>query len=386
MTRQPGSSDAIVPRSVHDQLIEMLADIRIAYFRSDATGRTVETSPEEQRLTGYSKRELIGMSRAALHTKPADRDHLLKLLRQEKVLNNYLAYLKRKDGTSFPVLADVRLFRDENGREWVEGIYRDATEWLRLRSFLDTDPVNAANEIQLVRLLMDKAQSNLDYVLAVGHQLITPLVNLKETVKQIKEGILEDAEIIGDRLDWAIGQARVSINLVRNFAYMAQILEGREIERQPVPIAQLAIRAKFDALQQLKRKDLTLAIDDASLDLHCKLEGSRALIRQVFVNLIDNAIKYSYPHTTIEIRAQRMGDHRCLDVSNQGIAIPEEARERIFERGFRLPQAKAAIPHGTGLGLWLVRRIVKAHGAAIQCLEESRDGVRRNLFRITFTS
>jgi signal transduction histidine kinase len=56
----------------------------------------------------------------------------------------------------------------------------------------------------------------------------------------------------------------------------------------------------------------------------------------------------------------------------------------VFERGFRTPQAKASVPHGTGLGLWLVRKILAAHDAQIACTDERDDGATRVVFRITF--
>jgi two-component system phosphate regulon sensor histidine kinase PhoR len=108
------------------------------------------------------------------------------------------------------------------------------------------------------------------------------------------------------------------------------------------------------------------------------------MLRQVVVNLVDNAIKYSVPRSRIRIRAQHWREGRILDISNQGLPVPKDLREKIFDRGFRTNKAKMTIPHGTGLGLWLVRKIVEAHGAQVRCQEITENHQRRTLFRIVF--
>ena len=125
-------------------------------------------------------------------------------------------------------------------------------------------------------------------------------------------------------------------------------------------------------------------VDDASIDRYIQIQGNREMLRQVFVNLVDNAIKYSLHKTAIVIRAQQWPQGAILEVSNQGLPIPEEVREKIFDRGFRTERAKRLIPHGTGLGLWLVRKILKAHEATIGCHVITEQGQTRNIFRITF--
>lgn len=108
------------------------------------------------------------------------------------------------------------------------------------------------------------------------------------------------------------------------------------------------------------------------------------MLRQVLVNLVDNAIKYSLPETSIYVRARHWPDGPSLEITNIGLPIPEEEREKIFQRGYRTRKAHAVIPHGTGFGLWLVRKVVEAHGATIQMHELDEGGPRRNLFRICF--
>lgn len=99
---------------------------------------------------------------------------------------------------------------------------------------------------------------------------------------------------------------------------------------------------------------------------------------------MDNAIKYSFHRTTIRIRAVPCNGGSRLEVINRGLPVPPNLRDKIFERRYRTDHARAAVPDGTGLGLWLVRKIVEAHNAAIICTGLMEDGEERVLFQITF--
>jgi signal transduction histidine kinase len=166
---------------------------------------------------------------------------------------------------------------------------------------------------------------------------------------------------------------------------MDKVLRGEPFHRETVSMARLAIETKLDFLHLLKENRLELHIDDASLNRNLPIHGHREMLRQVIVNLVDNAIKYSLPESTITIRGKyRRREGRVFEITSRGLPIPEQIREEIFKRGFRSNKAKMKVPHGTGLGLWLVRKIVEAHGATINCREIFENEQRYNLFRIIF--
>ena len=114
------------------------------------------------------------------------------------------------------------------------------------------------------------------------------------------------------------------------------------------------------------------------------VRGHEEMLRQVLINIINNAIKYSYPHTRIKITSERANGKGSLLISNCGIPVPEGERALIFNRGHRSDMAKTIVPGGTGLGLWLVRKIIEAHDAEICCELDESLGEKRTVFRITF--
>ena len=98
------------------------------------------------------------------------------------------------------------------------------------------------------------------------------------------------------------------------------------------------------------------------------------LLRQVVINLMSNAVKYTPPSGTISIRLDRDGDGVVWRVQDSGIGIPKEAQRRLFEKFFRADNAVTLDTEGTGLGLYLVRLIVERHGGRVWCDSEEGAG------------
>jgi two-component system phosphate regulon sensor histidine kinase PhoR len=104
----------------------------------------------------------------------------------------------------------------------------------------------------------------------------------------------------------------------------------------------------------------------------------REQIKQVLINLIDNAIKYTPEGGEIKINVEEEGDKVYFSVKDSGIGIPKADQERIFERFYRVDKARSRSLGGTGIGLSIVRNIIKQHGSNIQV--KSREGVGSEFF------
>jgi two-component system phosphate regulon sensor histidine kinase PhoR len=89
------------------------------------------------------------------------------------------------------------------------------------------------------------------------------------------------------------------------------------------------------------------------------------LLEQAVVNLLDNAIKYSEPKSTILLKAQRSNSEIRISVADQGIGIAKKHLPRLFERFYRVDKARSRNLGGTGLGLAIVKHIAQAHGGRI---------------------
>jgi two-component system phosphate regulon sensor histidine kinase PhoR len=112
-----------------------------------------------------------------------------------------------------------------------------------------------------------------------------------------------------------------------------------------------------------------------------KATFNAALLEQAVGNLIDNAIKYSGEETLITIRAGLQGDGVAIAVSDQGIGMEKKHLDRIFERFYRVDQARSRAQGGTGLGLAIVKHIALAHHGSVSV--ESTPG-RGSVFTLRF--
>jgi PAS domain S-box-containing protein len=369
----------------HKRLLELLGAMKIAYFRTDREDITQESTSTDSDITGYSPEELRGISRASLYHDTSTRERLLQSARESHGhLRQVVHQMRRKNHEIFWAEGDLRILRDSMGREiGVDGLYRDVTDRIRLQGFINAETGRVLTDSELFDKLRINAELSLDYLSSLSHQLLTPLGSLIQTLRNFEQGLIRQ-KALQQRLPYVIGQVVVCVRLVRNLSYMDKILIGEPFEKQHVSLAKLATETKMDFLHLLEEKSLDIRINGESIERYVLVLGHQDMLRQVLVNLVDNAIKYSLPNTIIMIRGRKWPEGNALEISNEGLPLSVEQRERIFERGFRTQAARAIVPHGTGLGLWLARKIVEAHGATIRCLEVLEDGKKRILFRILF--
>ena len=371
----------------HNRLVNLLEKKNLAYFRADEDGRTVETSRTESRLTGYSIKRLKGMPRADLYANPKDRLPLLKQVYDGGgKLVNTTQQLKRRDGSTFVIEGAIHLLKSsKNESMGYEGLYEDVTDRVRLQGFLDAETGGVLKERDLYFRLKENERFNLLFMTSLSHQLRSPLGALVEQLRNFDEGVT-DADRFSRRLKYAIGQARVSALLVANLTFMDKILRGESFDFKYMELAKLAIETAIDFEHLLPHNELKITVDSTSINKYLNVWGHKELLRQVMVNLLDNALKYSLRGSEIELRGHHNGEGRYFEISNHGLQISEKDRERIFERGFRGSRAEIVVPGGTGLGLWLVRKIITVHHAEIRCTSLRERGEERTAFQIFFPS
>jgi two-component system phosphate regulon sensor histidine kinase PhoR len=104
------------------------------------------------------------------------------------------------------------------------------------------------------------------------------------------------------------------------------------------------------------------------------VRADEALLREIFDNLLDNAVKYSSKHGEIHLGAQRRRSEIVLSVSDDGVGIGQEDLPRIFERFYRADKARSRELGGTGLGLSIVKHIAQLHGGRVEAESELRRG------------
>ena len=367
-----------------ERYIELMSSMGVAYFRSDVPGNTLAPNQVEAAITGYSTQELARMNRAQLFFAPDDRAQLLdKAKAAGGAVGKQVVKWLHKSGRPLWIETDFLVREEPGGSEIVEGVYRDVTRRIQIGAFLNMDAVTALDDAEFQAKLKRDAEDHYEYLSSLGHQLLSPLVALRNNVMRIRDATSARGDELR-ALERSIRQIGVCIDLVRNMSYMDKVLRGEQLSVSAFDLGEFAIRVKNDFLHLIQDKELSFEIDDRTPENAHTVRGDPALLRQVLVNLTDNAVKYSLPNTTISLRIEREHEATVLSISNQGALIDAEARARLFQRGVRGRHARRLVPHGTGLGLWLVKKILDLHGARIEFNEEPTSGRPRNVFRIRF--
>jgi signal transduction histidine kinase len=200
-----------------------------------------------------------------------------------------------------------------------------------------------------------------EFVSSVSHELRTPLTSISGYVELLKEDE-QDAQ----RRDYLGIVERNSdrlLGLVSDLLFSARLQDGRlELERSDVDMAQVVRDAVASARPRAETAgvELDLVVDDAP-----HVSGEAVRLAQLLDNLVSNAIKFTPAGGQVEVRLFARGGNTCVQVSDTGIGIPEEEREKLFERFFRSQSALERQIQGTGLGLYISKAIVEAHGGRI---------------------
>ena len=214
-------------------------------------------------------------------------------------------------------------------------------------------------------------QMKTDFVSFVTHQLRTPLSGIKWMLE-----LVADAEIPIDIRSYVADARDASerlINLVNDLLDISRLERGRlEIRPQPTDLGALTASVLEEVAGLVRTHDHRISVtgvDDAPTVI-----ADPQLLRQVVLNLISNAIKYTPRSGEIAIRIGDVGDRVRWEIQDNGIGIPRDAQRRLFEKFYRADNVFAVETEGTGLGLYLVRLIIEQFGGRVWCDSEEGRG------------
>ncbi len=218
-----------------------------------------------------------------------------------------------------------------------------------------------------------------EFVSNVSHELRTPLTSIKGFIETLQGGAAKDPVIHEKFLKIAAEETDRLGRLVQDILTLGEIEQGATLvmkEMIDLPAELSAILERFKT--QLIEKKLSVESLLSKKSLH--LSGNRDKVQQVFVNLLDNAIKFNRPEGKIVLSADQSPEGVTVTVEDTGVGIPEEAQGRIFERFFRVDKTRSKELGGTGLGLAIVKHIMEAHGGNITCQSVPGQGSRFSVF------
>jgi len=216
---------------------------------------------------------------------------------------------------------------------------------------------------RMIARLDDAFQNSRRFVADASHELRTPLTILRGELENIAEDTRLDREL-RDRAASLLEETE-HLGKIVNQLFTLSRLDAGEAQRE---------WARFDLSELAKTTadQMSLLAEDKGISIDCEagapvwVEGDRVRLKQVVVNLLDNAIKYTRGKGAIQLRVRGVNGDAVLEVADNGIGIPPESLPHIFERFYRVDPSRVENSESAGLGLSIVKSICTAHGAEIE--------------------
>jgi two-component system phosphate regulon sensor histidine kinase PhoR len=212
-----------------------------------------------------------------------------------------------------------------------------------------------------------------EYIGNVAHELKTPIFNVQGYISTLLDGAMEDPHLANKYLL----RAEAAIDRLIAITHDLDTITQLELKEVPLEISIFditnLIREVMDSLElkaQARNVVIHLQQQDAVF-----VQADKVRIRQVLVNLIENAIKYSKEKDgEVRIKMFDMEDQELIEISDHGIGIEEKDINRVFERFYRTDKARSREYGGTGLGLAIVKHIIEAHNQTINVRSKMGEG------------
>ena len=211
-----------------------------------------------------------------------------------------------------------------------------------------------------------------EFVANVSHELKTPLSAIKAYAETLENGAIDDPQHNRRFVQRIEEQADRLHELIQDMLSLARIESGRQTFQIGAVNAGGIIRAclsEHQATADARKVDLK---GPRTADVSVRADANG--LRQILDNLIDNAIKYTPAGGNVEVRCRREEEFALLEVSDTGIGIPAEHHDRLFERFFRVDQARSREMGGTGLGLAIVKHLAQSFDGQVDVDSEPGEG------------
>ncbi|MGP3608973.1 two-component system histidine kinase PnpS [Anoxybacteroides rupiense] len=202
-------------------------------------------------------------------------------------------------------------------------------------------------------------QMRKDFVANVSHELKTPITSIKGFAETLLDGAMKDERALEHFLSIILNESERLQSLVQDLLDLSKIeQQGFQLQLEKVNMTQLLeeLMIMFRGKAQEKEIDLRL---HAAKQIYLTGDGDR--LKQIFINLITNALTYTQKAGRVEASIEEQNDEVLVHISDTGIGIEEQEIPRIFERFYRVDKARSRNSGGTGLGLAIVKHLVEAH-------------------------
>lgn len=344
-------------RDSRQWLATTIRSIGDAVIATDGEGRVLLMNPVAELLTGWPEADAAGRPLSEVfqilneHSRQPAENPVERVLQEGTIvgLANHTTLVAR-DGTERPVDDSAAPIRNPDGTILgVILVFRDVSERRRLETELR----------ERARQLEEADRRKDEFLALLAHELRNPLAPIAIGLE-----LLMDVPPHNEVITTMKGQVEHLTRLVSDLLDVSRITRGRiELRKQQVELATVIARAVEMARPLIDEGQHKLSLSVPSEPL--LLEADPVRLTQVLANLLNNAARYSPPHSPIRLLAERSGETAVVRVQDQGIGIPVEYLSRIFDPFMQADQSLERSQGGLGIGLTLVQSLVRLHGGDV---------------------
>lgn len=362
------------------------ADRKIALRKSEGFSVAVLELPKQE-----GKRPFAGIRESIDRMKATE---ILTLQQREQGLDRslkrtiWILIASSFAGIIFLGLANLVVFFENRKRRAAEGALTEVNLGLEQKIEESTQEIRAANDtlneigIERETLLLNEQKARQEaeianrlrdeFMATVSHELRTPLNSILGWARLMKGGTLDDDQY-AKAVTTIIKNSETQNRLIEDLLDVARIISGKSeleiVELDPVEIVTHSVESAKPSADA-KRININLQIDESVIGK--ALKGDRDRLRQVFSNLLNNAIKFSPENTRINVGLSTGNGLAEITVHDSGMGISREFLPKVFER-FRQDSSGSAKNGGLGLGLAIVRNLVEMHGGTVRASSEGEN-------------
>ncbi|MFW6099770.1 MAG: PAS domain S-box protein, partial [Bacteroidota bacterium] len=333
-------------RNIFESMFDVYMEISVD------KGEILEISPSVERISGYTRNELVGISIFTFYAYSEEWHNLVDTLFKKEKVSDFELTLLNREGQKVTCSYSVRMIRDQDGNpKKMVGTLRDISERKRAEIQLEEAKKNAESA--------SKAKS--EFLANMSHEIRTPM-NAILGFSEVLMNKIEDEES-RSHLEAILSSGRTLLSLINDILDLSKIEAGKmQINYEPVELPVLVEDIQHIFEKKLSEKNLDLKIDiDRNLPGVLYLDEVR--IRQILFNLVGNAIKFTdegYIKIGVYVREKKSDRYQLnLIVEDTGVGIPRKQQRLIFNAFHQQEGQDSRRYEGSGLGLSITRKLVE---------------------------
>lgn len=323
----------------------------------DRIGRITWVNPSFTTLTGYSFEEVIGQNIRTLtseHQDPSFHHKQWQTIMAGQVWHGEIAN-RKKNGSLYTEEETITPVRDRNGEiSHFVSIKQDITKRKRA--------VETIQDAHQKLKALDHLRSQ--FFADISHELRTPLTVIRGEAEVTLRGRETPISEYRTTLERIVQLSNQMNKLVGDILFLARSESGAlQINLNPTPMSPILDEVRRETNVLARSRGMTAAVEGEFHDVI--IQGDAERLKQLFMILTDNAIKYGRKGGTIVIRMQIMAGEATVTVADDGLGIPADDLPHVFERAYRVWRGRPSAVAGAGLGLPIAKWIAEAHRGTI---------------------